>query len=276
MPETDRKIAEHYTHGDLRRVVFAGLEALSATSRAAPIDQLARVDEFHIGGRVATRLVAERLGARATDKVLDIGCGLGGAARFLATTFGCHVSGIDLTEEYIRVGSDLNTRLGLGAQVCLTAGSALDMPYGAAEFDRAVMLHVGMNIADKAALFAAIARVLKPGADLVIYDVMRQSDAALVYPVAWSSVAETSFLATPAQYSAALEGAGFEVQGTWDQRDLALGFFAKLKAATAAGAPPPLGLHIVMGQDAPIKIANMYKNIDNGIISPVIMSARRC
>ena len=52
-PEQD--IARHYTHGSLEQSILAGLTAVSQTLGTETIDQLAAVDEFHIGGRETTR-----------------------------------------------------------------------------------------------------------------------------------------------------------------------------------------------------------------------------
>ncbi len=149
------------------------------------------------------------------------------------------------------------------------------MPYQDARFDRAVLLHVGMNIADKKALFTEIARVTKPGGLLGVYDVMRRGDQKLDYPVAWAREAATSFLGSPSDYRQALQAAGFEIVEEIDKRELALEFFANLRARQAAGGAPPLGLHIVMGKDAPQKMANMFAALQAGAIAPVQMLARR-
>ena len=173
MSDVDKIVANHYSHGSLEEVIQAGLEKMRNGSDVSPIDLLAGVDEFHMGGRAATVAVAEQLQLRSDHRVLDVGCGLGGTARFLASTIGCQVSGIDLTPEYIAVGNKLNQNLEMGEQIDLRVASATDMPFGDAEFDRASMLHVGMNITDKSALMSEICRVMKPGGTFAIYDVMR-------------------------------------------------------------------------------------------------------
>lgn len=275
MLRTEQKVADHYTHGGLAGAISAGLEAMKLRSEASPLDLLAGVDEFHMGGRPATRALAERLDLGPQHAVLDIGCGLGGTARFLNSAYGCKVTGFDLTPEYVEVGNELNRELGLSDQIDLSVASALATPYGDGCFDHATMLHVGMNIADKAALMAEIARVTKPGALFGVYDVMRQSDGPITYPVAWAADVATSFLASPDEYCSALQAAGFEILETEDKRQDALKFFETIKARLAQGGPPPLGLHIVMGKDAKTKVGNMHANIESGAISPVQILARR-
>ncbi len=272
---TEQKVAEHYTHGELAEAIAAGLEAMETHSDASHLDLLAGVDEFHIGGRPATKALAEWLDLGPLHDVLDIGCGLGGTARFLNSIYGCKVTGFDLTPEYVAVANKLNRDLGVSNQIDLSVANALATPYDDARFDRAFMLHVGMNISDKVALMTEIARVTKPGALFGVYDVMRQSDRPVAYPVAWASDEGTSFLASPEEYCSALQAAGFEILKTEDKRDVALTFFETIKARLAEGALPPLGLHIVMGKDAKSKIGNMHTSVDIGAISPVQILARR-
>lgn len=275
MTEVLEKVAGHYTHGGLEGAILAGLDKLNGGAAGATIDQLAGVDEFHIGGRMATELATSILSLAQGSRVLDVGCGLGGAARFLASKYGAKVEGVDLTPEFVEVGNKLNSMVDCAQQVHLTTADATDLPFDTGSFDAATMFHVGMNIDDKAALFAEIGRVLRPEGQLLVYDVMRTSDDPLAYPVAWAADESTSFLASVDTYRAAIEAAGFEIDSIADRRDMALEFFAKMKARMAESGPPPLGLHIVMGKDAPQKVANMVGNIQKGAISPVQMLAVR-
>src|SRR3546814_3455016 len=114
--------------------------------------------------------------------LLDIGCGLGGAARHFARACGCTVTGVDLTPEYVAVAEALTRMVGQADRVAFRAGSALDLPFEAASFDAATLLHVGMNIPDKDRLCAEAARVLKPGGVFGVYDGMRVGDGALTFP----------------------------------------------------------------------------------------------
>ena len=207
--------------------------------------------------------------------MLDVGCGLGGPARFTASRYGARVTGIDLTAEFVRTGQVMCQWVGLDDTVNLVEGSALDMPFDSDGFDAAYMMHVGMNIADKKGLFAEVARVLKPDCVFGVYDVMQTGGSDIDFPVPWAETPATSALSTPAQYRTALEQAGFEVVAERNRRDFAIAFFADLAAKTqAAGGPPPLGLHILMGESRVVKIRNMADNIKAGRIAPVELIAR--
>ena len=137
------------------------------------------------------------------------------------------------------------------------------------------MLHVGMNIEDKASLFTEIFRVLKPESSFGVYDIMRQKDGELIYPVSWATESNTSKLSTPDQYKQALSDAGFEVSIENNRRDFSLEFFKQLREKTEAnGGPPPLGLHTLMQESTANKIKNMIDNIANGLIAPVEIIAK--
>ncbi len=270
-------VAEHYTHGSLLAKITAGIESIGKTPASVTVDELAPVDEFHIGGRQASEEFTSQLGLGGNDHVLDIGCGIGGTSRFVASRFGCRVTGIDLTPEFIETGTALCKWVGLDNLVELHHGNALDMPFTEGSFDAAIMLHVGMNIADKAGLFSEVYRLLRPGAVFGVYDVMKTGNDELKYPVPWSSVPDTSALATQAQYVAALQQAGFDVIEVHNRREFAADFFAETRERMAAAGqtPPPLGVHIAMGENAPAKITNMVENIAAGCCAPVEIIVRR-
>src|SRR3954451_17554840 len=159
-------------HPRRRRGIRKGSRALGASGSRA-------VDEFHVGGRQATTDFAAYLPFRDGSHLLDIGSGLGGGSRYFADARGCRVTGIDLSEEYVRTAEALTRRVGLSERVSYRQGSALELPFADRSFDGAYMLHVGMNIEDKGKLFAEVARVLKPAATFGIYDIMRIGEGEL-------------------------------------------------------------------------------------------------
>jgi SAM-dependent methyltransferase len=274
MPLKDT-VARHYAQSALEETIFAALKAAGKdVDRLVPED-LAPVDEFHIGGRQATVDFAAACGFAAGSHLIDIGCGLGGPSRFFAGQRGCRVTGIDLTPEYIAVAEMLARRVGLADEVSYRQGSALTLPFPAAAFDGAYMLHVGMNIEAKAALFAGLRRVLKPGAVFGIYDVMREGEGALNYPMPWASDPAASFVESAATYGRLLTETGFAVEAARSRRDFAIESFRQARARiAAAGGPPPVGLHLVMGASARQKVANMSDGVERGVISPTEIIAR--
>ncbi|MCT2579689.1 MULTISPECIES: methyltransferase domain-containing protein [unclassified Mesorhizobium] len=208
------QVADHYARGSLVADIRDGLAAMGKTESMVTAEVLSPVDEFHIGGRAATAELAAQLALTAGDRLLDIGCGLGGPARQIAAHYGCQVTGIDLTRDYVEAGNVLSGWLHLKERVSLQQGDALALPFADASFTAAYMLHVGMNIADKSALFSEVARVLRAGARVGVYDVMRTGAGELSYPLPWASTAETNAIAAPGQYRDTLSAAGFGTPAT--------------------------------------------------------------
>jgi ubiquinone/menaquinone biosynthesis C-methylase UbiE len=270
-----RSVSQHYTHGHLLDAIRAGFAALGKTTNNVTIDDLSPVDEFHIGGRKASEDFLGQLDFTSENHVLDVGCGLGGAARFSASRYGSRITGIDLTAEYIETGKVLCKWVGLDDRISLYQGSALSMPFPDDAFDGAYMMHVGMNIEDKIQLCSEVYRVLRHGTLFGIYDVMKVGEGSLTYPVPWAATAETSAVASPELYKQALQDAGFAITAERNRRDFALAFFQELRARTAANGPPPVGLQILMGASTPIKVQNMIANISAGRIAPVEIIARK-
>jgi SAM-dependent methyltransferase len=268
---TEGDVARHYTHGSLTEAIRQALEKLGKTPRTVTVDDLAPIDEFHIGGRQASEDFLGQLGVGEGALVLDVGSGVGGTSRFAAMRHGWRLTGIDLTPEYVETARELNHWLGLNERIDLRVGSALDLPFENGRFDAAYMLHVGMNIADKGRLFAEVARVLKPEGSFGVYDVMRTGEGDIAFPVPWAATPATSFLATPADYRAAFAAAGFRVRHERNRREFALSFFEAMQARIAVHGPPPLGLHVLMGETRAEKVRNMIANVKAGLIAPVEM-----
>jgi len=215
---TEAKVAGHYGRGRLEELILAAVAREGKDPEELTAGDLAAVDEFHVGGLEATQELAKQMELRAGLRLLDVGSGLGGPARYFAAEHGCRVTGIDLTEEFVRVADNLTKRTKLDGLVEFRQGSALELPFERDTFDRAYMIHVGMNIADKAGIFREVRRVLKPEGLFTIFDIMRtwngrtgdgrSGDGAIRYPVPWALSEETSFVATVKEYRDALQGAG--------------------------------------------------------------------
>lgn len=272
----EAQVADHYTTGALTERVRQALRDLGIDPDQATADDLKACDEFHTGGVAATDLLVQDLTASADTRVLDIGSGIGGPARYFANRYGCHATGIDLTQEFVDTATELSEMVGLAQRTTFRQGSALDMPFGDGSFDLALLLHVGMNIEDKRALFAEAGRVLAPGGTFAIFDVMRAGDPSdLVFPLPWSSVAGTSFVVPAATYKDAATAAGLDLVAEKDMTGFAKDFFAKVFAAIAADGPSPLGIHLMMGPTAGDKIQNYVANLDAGRIAPTELIFRK-
>lgn len=234
------------------------------------------MDEFHIGGRQATNLLLASMPPIQGGQVLDIGCGIGGPARFFATQLDCNVTGIDLTADYVDAGNMMSEWVGLSDRVSLQHGNATKMPFADAQFDAAYMMHVGMNIKDKDSLFENAFRVLRPGGCFAIYDVMRVGDAAISYPLPWAETSNMDAVSAPQTYRNALRKAGFTIDSKIDRSEMAITFFEKMAtAAKKSTGLPPIGLHILMGPTTPQKIGNIARHIRDGLLAPIEIMAKK-
>jgi len=274
MNNTETTVARHYGDTGLLSRILDGLAAAGADSDNLQCDDLAPVDEFHIGGRKATTYAVDKMSLRGDEHVLDVGCGIGGAVRYVAAEKGCQVTGIDLTPEFIDTARALTEMVGGVAGTAFDVASALAIPFEAETFDAALTIHVAMNIYDRPALYAEVARVLKPGGRFCMYDVMSLGAGDIAFPVPWAQSPETSHLTTVAETRAHLEGAGFDVVDTDDRTQVAIEFF-KENRPTDPSLLPPLGVHLILGPDAPVKFKNTRQNIEAGLIASVVMVAEK-
>ena len=269
-------VSDHYNRPDLLSRIEKALGEAGSSPDEATLDLLAPVEEFHIGGRMATEALLPALDIREGERALDAGCGTGGTSRYVAHTHGCKVDGVDLTASFIETGRTITSWLKLDRLVRLHHESALAMPFEDGTFDAGWMFHVGMNIETKRELFAEIFRVMKPGGRFLVYDIMRGEDetGSLSFPVPWAGSEETSFVSTSDVYEEAMEAAGFAISRTQPRHDIAERFFEQL-AAQARKPAPPLSLAMVMGETAKDKVANMRANYQAGRIVPVEILCRK-
>jgi ubiquinone/menaquinone biosynthesis C-methylase UbiE len=272
--ELESAVSRHYGRGDIKTRILDALKDAGADLDRLKLEDLAPVDEFHIGGRAATEYILAKIPLGKDHHVLDIGCGIGGAARFVASASGCRVTGIDLTPEYIDAANALTERVGLADRVRFETASALALPFEDRSFDAAITIHVAMNIKDRPALYREAARVLKPGAMFCVYDVMKCRSDDVSYPTPWADTPATSHLTSPDEMQALLKEAGFSVVEVEDRTSAGIEFFRQ-RLAPSPGGPPPVGLHLLLGPQARVKLENVLKGLEDGSLAPVIMIARR-
>ena len=272
---TDDLVDKHYGFGGIMEKIEAALDLAGKDVGSLEVDDLAPIDEFHTRGRESTLEVAELANVQASDFVLDVGCGLGGTARHLAEIYNCHITGIDLTEEYISVGKKLTDLVGLSDRVELHQGSALELPFDDEQFDIVWTEHVQMNISDKNKFYSEIARVLKPGGRFVFHDVFRGSGDSPHYPLPWAEQETFSFLATEEEAREVLEQVGLAIDQWHVKIQESLEFFKMVIAKIDADGPPPLGIHILMGDNAKDKLQNYIGNLSQDRTSVALGKAHK-
>jgi sarcosine/dimethylglycine N-methyltransferase len=229
---------------------------------ALTVDDLAHLDQIHNGGIAATRALARLLDPRPGARVLDVGGGLGGPARLLAAEFGCDVTVLDVSHDYVQAGAFLTTHLGLQGSVRFVLGSALALPYPAARFDVIWTQNSGMNIEDKAALYAEFFRVLRPGGRLATQEPVAGPVQPLHFPVVWAHDAASSFLLSAPALRTRIASAGFR-ELIWEARPPA-------PTLQSTGPAPVVTIqHLLMGDRLPAIQAAALRNDEEGRIARI-------
>ncbi len=250
----------HYSAGDLTGRIREALRAAGKDVAPTP-DDLAPLDQFHIGGKETTRQLAELAGLRSGQSILDAGGGIGGPARFLASVYGCHVTVLDLTEAYCRAGELLTELTGLTRRVGFCHGNALDIPFPDGHFDLVWTQHSSMNVEDKERLYAEFHRVLRPGGRLALHEIMAGPVQPIHFPVPWTRDPAYSSLRAPAEMRVLLSSSGF-VETTWvDVTSSALAWYQNWIEKASRLPPAPLGIHVLLGPEMPAMGRNMHRNL---------------
>jgi len=243
------RIREHYASHDIAHRVVAALRATAGDSVKLSPHTLAPLEHFHRGGLPSTGKLAERLAPKQGDRLLDVGCGIGGPARWIAASFGCHVTGIDLVPEYCSAATELSSASGMTDRVQFLEGDAIALPFPDQTFDGALSQSALMNVADKPTAFAEVFRVLKPG-KLFAISVAGAGPAGSPYlPLPFATSPEDSFLSPPETIRQCLVDVGFKIVLFDDTTtEVAVQQRAYLQRLESEGLPP-LGWHILLGRE---------------------------
>ncbi|MGN6359571.1 MAG: class I SAM-dependent methyltransferase [Thermomicrobiales bacterium] len=264
--ETDRSIRGHYGWPSLLERLGQELRHHGIDPERVTVDQLAPVDNYHAFRLAGTLALAQLAALTGAERVLDVGGGIGGPARQLAQRFGCHVTVLDLTPDYCAVGETLTRWTRLTDNVSFICENALAMPFPDGSFDVAWTQHAAMNIPDKAGLYREVARVVRPGGRLALFDVLARPNQPIHFPVPWASDQSFSFLLPPGETRALITRAGFrEVRWmTGEELRAAL----ERHEASAGDGPADGGLNpaLLNGPDGPRMGASMQRNLQEGRI----------
>jgi ubiquinone/menaquinone biosynthesis C-methylase UbiE len=276
-------IEQHYTRRgtgmDIETTIVTALRNAGKNIDQLTVDDLAPVDEMHTLGREATANIASLLNLQPNSHVLDVGSGIGGPSRYLASKFGCRVTGLDLVEEYCRVADSLAKRVKLDKLLTYRQGDATQMPFEDGAFDVVWTQHASMNIADKKRLYSEMHRVLKPGGGkLAIYDIFKgnsssdmDASSSIHFPVPWAPDPSISHLISGEETRKLLkEGvAGFKELAWEDKTESVIDWVKQMmkRAQQTSGGPPPLGLHVIGGPQWSEMVKNALKNLEEGRIT---------
>ncbi|MHA2424453.1 MAG: class I SAM-dependent methyltransferase [Candidatus Thorarchaeota archaeon] len=127
---------------------------------------------FHPGGLALSRLMAERMGVTHNSRILDIACGDGNTATYLAKVFSCRVAGIDAGEDMITKARERSVNIGVDALTDFRIGYATEIPYEPSTFTTAYSECALCTFTDKEQSVSEIYRVLDSPGVIGINDVV--------------------------------------------------------------------------------------------------------
>ncbi len=264
-----QSISEHWGKGDVFSRILSAMEQAGIDPKSATVEDLAPVDHFHARGFAATVELADALPIKEGDRLVDIGCGIGGPARYLAKRFRCHVDGLDITGPFVEAGNELSKLVGMEDAVHFQHGDGQKLPYRDEQFDGGYAQHVTMNVRDRDDFFGEAFRVLQPGAFFALTEHGLGELGEPHHPVPWSEDGSGAYLLRPSETVAALERAGFSNIQVTDTGDKYLqGYKAAIQLAEKRETPV-FGVHILLGKLAPQIVRNAARNIEEGRTHPV-------
>jgi sarcosine/dimethylglycine N-methyltransferase len=270
------QVQDHYASECIAARVLAALRAARG-GETGPItpDALAPLDHFHGRGLKATKEMVTLLEPRSGERILDIGGGIGGPARWIASRFGCHVTSLDLTPEFCRAAEELNAATGLSDQVRVVEGSALDLPFAEDAFDRAYSENVAMNIQDKPLFYAEALRVIRPGTVFAFSYYGAGPRGEPDYPLPWAASPATSFLSSPDETRSQVLSAGFEIVIFRDKTEEVLPDLRANRRRLQEHGLPPLGLQTLMGERIQELQINVARSAEDGRLTVIEALVRK-
>jgi sarcosine/dimethylglycine N-methyltransferase len=268
-------VEEHYGSTGITARILTALRAVNGPDVPITPDTLAPIDHFHAKGAVATEELVALLQPKASDHLLDIGCGIGGPARWIAAKYGCRITGVDLTAEFCEAARELNSLCGLADRVHILHGSAPPLSLPDNSVDRAYSQAALMNVSDKRGVFREAFRVLRPGGLLALSLAGAGSAGDPRYPLPWATTPDISFLATPDEIRGDLLAAGFQIVLLHDTAAAVAASLAPVLKQLETEGLPPLTSHVVMGVNEKEWRINVMRSQAEGRLSMIEALAQK-
>ena len=173
------------------------------------VDALSAFDQYHYFGTEAVDEAIGALNIGPHSRVLDVGSGLGGPARVMATRSGCRVTALELQADLDQVGKSLTARCGLAGNIDHVCGDVLETALAPGGHDAVVSWLALYHIADPARLFARLADAVAPGGGLYVEDFHRLGDFTDQEQTVLDQVLYAQSMPPRDEYITTVEAAGF-------------------------------------------------------------------
>lgn len=269
--QMESAIARHWGRPSILENILQALAQAGVDPKRPSYLDIVPYDQLHARGIEATREHLARAEISAEMHVLDLGCGVGGASRYIAATTGARVTGVDLTPEFVEAAQSLTSRCGLEPKVTFQQGNALALPFSDGSFDRVWVHNVTMNIPDKELFASEVGRVLKTGGRLTCWEMALGHASEPIYPLPWASDSSTSFLLTPDTMRRTLANAGLDVIADIDRSDA---HHLDIATMMMRGALP--GNKIIRADDFRIRVQNSGRSAAEGrLVEHLIVAIKR-
>ena len=267
-----RDVNARYAFDNLEARILDGLRAMGKNPEALTPEDLAPADQLHSGGLKATLELVALAAVQPDEVALDVGGGLGGPARILASRSGCHVTVLDLNETFCRTGAALTARVGLSDRVSFQQGDAQAMPFADQGFDVVWTQHASMNIPDKRRLYQEVFRVLRSGGRFIFHDHMAGPVQPIHFPVPWARDETINHLIAPEEARALLREVGFRERVWEDQYVASTAWFRESLArlAAAGSATVPIGLRLAQGADFDEMLRVQARNFEERRVTTIL------
>jgi predicted O-methyltransferase YrrM len=225
------KIRNHWINRDNYKDLMATLERGGSPVAELDIDRLSSRDQMHAGLLDATKTFVEWIGLEPGSSVLDLGSGLGGSARFLASSCSVAVTAVELCPELNEAATRITRHLGLSDRIdhlCMDITAPCDLKTSG--FDLVWIQHVDMQVAKKSELYTCAAEHLAKGGRVVWHDWLAGPGGPVIWPLFWSADGEISCLADMEEFTNLLESAGLEIARLEPIPDLTSSWFEKSRS----------------------------------------------
>jgi cyclopropane fatty-acyl-phospholipid synthase-like methyltransferase len=235
---------------------------------ALKVSDLTPFDQFHYHGTEAVDEAIAALALRSGMRILDIGAGLGGPARYIAEKTDAHVTALELQEDLSAVGEDLTRRCGLSTLVDHRCGNVLDGIEG--NFDAIVSMLCFLHIPDRARLFSVCRHSLSEKGKLYVEDFALRRKATASEAEALAVKVQCPYLPTVEEYRQHFLGAGFRHIEIADVTEDWTSFTTERLAAYRSARPRNTAIHgaeVVEGlEDFYATVAGLF---ESGLIAGV-------
>ncbi|WP_386083321.1 class I SAM-dependent methyltransferase [Vreelandella sp. F11] len=266
-------LADHYQRALRADEVLAQIDAHYPDGPT--LHQLAPLDQLHIGGVAASARLLERLDPTTHVNVLDVGAGLGGLMR-QGAALGFQMTGLDITHGFSVLNRALCSRVNQpdAPPLAWVTGDAGALPFADNSFDAVLFQHSLLNMPDATRVIAQSRRVLRPGGQLVMHEVVSGPNVAhLRYPVPWAGASEHSHLLTLAELTQLLENGGFQLEHVDDWSEMALAWRQRQRQKEQTPRQAVLSPQWVFGERFLTMGKNLVDNLAQGAIKVVEIQA---